>query len=853
MDEDALIAEAEAEFLAQQEADMAADEEAEIAMMEEMAQQSGAQAGGTKQKACADAKRALESIDGNANTTASGDAKRPRFSLRDLEQDDVLTAPPTLEQLNEGIAGEAEDEATCEEPPVPKAPKYSLEPLEDQPCMAITSPVTGERVYLPMADSDDSECSERAASSTPTLNLAGGLLSRPISELLQAIDQKKLDEALAESDVSNPVVTEGKSLISNGRRLWTEKYNAKNFMDLLSDGSANREVLRWLKSWDECVFGVPGKQKDKTHRRTFGGLQNDAPPDNRPENKVILIAGPPGVGKTTMVHVLAKHCGYRSVEINASDDRSVGVLTQRIEDATQMQSLLDDKRPNCIILDEIDGVDSKGTINAILNIVERGSKPEAESTTGKRKKRPPAKLRRPIICMCNDPYVPALYNLRQSAQVFTIKGIDLTMLTNRLDMVCQKESMKADRGALSALAEQSGRDVRSCLNTLQFVHTNMKGGRFKQSDLDNLPVGQKDSTNGLFDVWDQILFSGQKKGPNGILEGQSFNETYDLVSKNETQKVLDGLHENSILGKYADPLLEKTVFVSDWAGFSDILTTRLRQKQEWGLMKYLPCVAVATKMSCNSPNIIQLQLPSSAKECQRSQVENGNMIQSFLLGLSPECRATATATTTILDLASPLTAILSPAIKPGSALNSQSEKEMVADLADTMLRLGLTWKRSYGEDYQQTYLLEPNVASLDVSVAMQGEEAKSSSFTEKHKQMLAHEIELERMRRLEATRLEQAGGQEAKKAPEKGSESHPKLQRTMTGVFDTPTAIQPTELPSTQKKHVSIQGYVQRSATASKAAESGKQREQPPVFFRFQEGFSNAVRRTVYCRDFMTD
>merc|ERR1712194_333974 len=105
------------------------------------------------------------------------------------------------------------------------------------------------------------------------------------------------------------------------------------------------------------------------------------------------------------------------------------------------------------------------------------------------------------------------------------------------------------------------------------------------------------------------------------------------------------------------------------------------------------------------------------------------------------------------------------------------EKEMVADLADTMLRLGLTWKRSYGEDYQQTYLLEPNVASLDVSVAMQGEEAKSSSFTEKHKQMLAHEIELERMRRLEATRLEQAGGQEAKKAPEKGSESHPKLQR----------------------------------------------------------------------------
>ena len=34
-----------------------------------------------------------------------------------------------------------------------------------------------------------------------------------------------------------------------------------------------------------------------------------------------LLYGPPGLGKTTLAHVVANHAGYKVVEINASDDR----------------------------------------------------------------------------------------------------------------------------------------------------------------------------------------------------------------------------------------------------------------------------------------------------------------------------------------------------------------------------------------------------------------------------------------------------------------------------------------------------------------------------------------------------
>ena len=115
--------------------------------------------------------------------------------------------------------------------------------------------------------------------------------------------------------------------------------------------------------------------------------------DNGPLKKIILLAGPPGLGKTTLAHVLAEQCGYKPYEINASDDRSAKTLYKRIIDATQSESVLGllntkdtprlfDQRPKCVILDEIDGAMSgnsgsgdKSAIEALLKIVRAGTKP----------------------------------------------------------------------------------------------------------------------------------------------------------------------------------------------------------------------------------------------------------------------------------------------------------------------------------------------------------------------------------------------------------------------------------------------------------------------------------------------
>jgi len=75
-----------------------------------------------------------------------------------------------------------------------------------------------------------------------------------------------------------------------------------------------------------------------------------------------LLVGPPGVGKTSGVHVIAEELGYEVVEVNASDERRVGDddkpgELKRVLWRSQMNAVFGEKY--LIFLDEIDGMGAK--------------------------------------------------------------------------------------------------------------------------------------------------------------------------------------------------------------------------------------------------------------------------------------------------------------------------------------------------------------------------------------------------------------------------------------------------------------------------------------------------------------
>lgn len=227
----------------------------------------------------------------------------------------------------------------------------------------------------------------------------------------------------------------------------------------------------------------------------------------RPIQKIAVLCGPPGLGKTTLVHTIARHAGYAVREINASDDRSPEAFRLALQNGTEMQTSImnQERRPNCIILDEIDGAPI-ASIEFLINFISDRPKNQAK-TTGPQKPGKKSKmsgiLRRPIICICNDLYTPSLRPLRQVAFIVTFPPLESSRLAERLMWIARKERLKTDLTTLLALIDKSGNDVRSCISVLQFYANSNKP--LTLADVMKSNIGQKDRQKGLFDIWSAIF------------------------------------------------------------------------------------------------------------------------------------------------------------------------------------------------------------------------------------------------------------------------------------------------------------------------------------------------------------
>lgn len=166
----------------------------------------------------------------------------------------------------------------------------------------------------------------------------------------------------------------------------------------------------------------------------------------------IIISGPPGIGKTTSILCLARQLlgeRYKEgvMELNASNDRGIDVVRNKIKTFAQQKVTLPPGRHKLIILDECDSMTS-GAQQAMRRTMELYSK-----TT-----------RFALACNDSDKIIEAI---QSRCAILRYTRLSDAQILERLLDICDKEKVARNDEGLEAIVFTAQGDMRQGINNLQ--------------------------------------------------------------------------------------------------------------------------------------------------------------------------------------------------------------------------------------------------------------------------------------------------------------------------------------------------------------------------------------------------
>ncbi|KAG0705124.1 P-loop containing nucleoside triphosphate hydrolase protein [Suillus ampliporus] len=511
--------------------------------------------------------------------------------------------------------------------------------------------------------------------------------------------------------------------------LWVDRYRPRKFTELLGNERVARETMAWVKQWDWCVFG-----KKKSKKRLREDDENYNPDDeyHRPREKLLLISGPPGLGKTTLAHVVAKQAGYEVMEINASDARSAQVIDERIRPALESGSAVGSVKPMLLIIDEIDGAtgggdNSSGFVNKLVSLT--FDKPKNKRKKSDQKDKRP--LLRPIICICNDQNANALAKLRPHARQIRYTRLADSHIVKRLREICELEGLRADTRALSTLVGVARGDLRGCLNTLQFIKS--RNDEVTEPLIRRATVGMKEGDTTVTSVINEIFAPLSRKRVKELGMGEEEEARYvnrlshTIEGLNNPASIANGCFAHYINCHRHDANLDHYEKAGEWLTTFDTFSSVMYTDGDFALHTYLSYFLVPfhplfrergeSRVERDSSDWDNLQVTRANEEIYKS-LANGIRSAGRCAGAN---RHLVTGQVLQLEFAPYINRIISPPLRPvNSQVIKPQERALLSSLVDIMVSFELRFLQEKAEDGQFVYRLDP---PIDVFVTYDGKRA----------------------------------------------------------------------------------------------------------------------------------
>ncbi|KAJ7717662.1 replication factor RFC1 C terminal domain-containing protein [Mycena metata] len=234
----------------------------------------------------------------------------------------------------------------------------------------------------------------------------------------------------------------GSSKIDPSSQLWTTRYAPQNIKEICGNKTQVERLQQWLQDWPKSLksgFKKPGPNGMNVYR-------------------AVLISGPPGIGKTTSAHMVAKLEGFTPIELNASDARSKKLVENGMNvNNKSLDGYIGGSRERdgvtitdrtVLIMDEVDGMSAgdRGGVGALTTLIK--------------------KSKVPIICIANDGGAQKLKPLKNNVFSMTFQRPQAQAIRSRLMTIAFKEKMQVPANVLDQLVQSSQSDIRQVLNML---------------------------------------------------------------------------------------------------------------------------------------------------------------------------------------------------------------------------------------------------------------------------------------------------------------------------------------------------------------------------------------------------
>ncbi|XP_011631850.1 replication factor C subunit 1, partial [Pogonomyrmex barbatus] len=284
------------------------------------------------------------------------------------------------------------------------------------------------------------------------------------------------------SNISNDI----QEITNIGSEPLVEKYRPKMMKQIIGqqgDKSCAHNLYVWLRDWhknrqDPKFKNGIGKQ---THGQNF---------------KAALLSGPPGVGKTTTVHVVCKDLEYDLVEFNASDTRNKMLLKEEISGLlsnTTMKDYVTGAKQkitskHVLLMDEVDGMagnEDRGGLQELVSLIKHTEVP--------------------IICICNDRFNTKVKTISTHSYDLKFSKLRVEQIRSSMKSLCFKENIKISTEDLDCLIESTNYDIRQVINHLEFLRS-----QTAHVEADGKKHSNKNFKLGPFDVA-KIAFNAEEQ------------------------------------------------------------------------------------------------------------------------------------------------------------------------------------------------------------------------------------------------------------------------------------------------------------------------------------------------------